>query len=438
MQKTEEKTVMVWFRNDLRASDQASLSEAINSGHAVIGVYFLDPRHYRETRYGFNKTGYFRTRFLLETLRELRDSLAELNIPLIIEKGKPEELLPQLSDTYNITEVHLQREWTSEELAVSEKVKAQLHIPVKEHFDQFLFHPDDIPYENFDQIPEVFTAFRKTLEKQSPVRPVQNIGKPKKSISLNKSDIPEPEELGLESRITDHRTAFPFRGGMKQAKKRLEYYIWDTQKIKYYKKTRNGLVGTDYSSKFSPWLANGSLSPREIYHQIKKFEDRVAENQSTYWLIFELIWRDYFKYISLKHGDKIFHLGGIKNRDYDWERDEKKLESWISGSTAEPFVNANMIELRETGWMSNRGRQNVASYWAKELAQDWRIGAAYFESTLIDYDVHSNWGNWMYNSGVGNDPRDRKFNISSQAERYDSNGRFRRLWLQANIFRELA
>ena len=93
-----------------------------------------------------------------------------------------------------------------------------------------------------------------------------------------------------------------------------------------------------------------------------------------------------------------------------------------------------MIELKETGWMSNRGRQNVASYLAKDLFIDWRIGATYFESLLIDYDVHSNYGNWMYVSGVGNDPRDRKFNVNMQAERYDNNGKFRKLWLQKTLF----
>ena len=93
-----------------------------------------------------------------------------------------------------------------------------------------------------------------------------------------------------------------------------------------------------------------------------------------------------------------------------------------------------MIELKETGWMSNRGRQNVASYFAKELLLDWRIGAAYFESLLLDYDVHSNYGNWMYVAGVGNDPRDRKFNTQLQAERYDSNHKFRNLWLEKTLF----
>ena len=84
--------------------------------------------------------------------------------------------------------------------------------------------------------------------------------------------------------------------------------------------------------------------------------------------------------------------------------------------------------------MSNRGRQNVASYFAKELQIDWRIGASYFESSLIDYDVHSNYGNWQYVAGVGNDPRDRKFNIKLQSERYDPQQKFQNLWLQPTLF----
>ena len=181
-------------------------------------------------------------------------------------------------------------------------------------------------------------------------------------------------------------------------------------------------------------MANGSISSRQIYWEIIDYEKEVKKNQSTYWLIFELIWRDYFKYIALKHQDAIFHLGGILNKDYHWDTADAKVNSWIEGTTREPFVNANMIELNKTGWMSNRGRQNVASYFAKDLLLDWRIGAAYFESQLIDYDVHSNYGNWMYVAGVGNDPRDRKFNVRFQAERYDEGGKFQRLWNQNTQF----
>ena len=181
-------------------------------------------------------------------------------------------------------------------------------------------------------------------------------------------------------------------------------------------------------------MANGSISAQTVYWQVKAYEKEFGSNQSTYWLIFELIWRDYFKFLSIKHQNNLFKIEGIKRKDYLWNTDENLVQSWINGETAEPFVNANMIELKETGWMSNRGRQNVASYLAKELLLDWRIGASYFESMLIDYDVHSNYGNWQYVAGVGNDPRDRKFNVKLQAQRYDEKGKYQRMWLQPSLF----
>ena len=229
-------------------------------------------------------------------------------------------------------------------------------------------------------------------------------------------------------------TAFPFKGGENEALKRLHSYFFESKKLGFYKKTRNGLIGIDYSSKFSPWLANGCISAKTIYWNVKKFEQEEIKNQSTYWLIFELIWRDYFKYISIKHGNDIFKIGGILKNNYTWFTNKKAIKNWINGETKDDFINANMIELKKTGWMSNRGRQNVASYFAKELKLDWRIGASYFESMLLDYDVHSNYGNWMYVSGVGNDPRDRKFNTQLQAERYDPNYLFRKRWLQQTLF----
>jgi deoxyribodipyrimidine photo-lyase len=216
--------------------------------------------------------------------------------------------------------------------------------------------------------------------------------------------------------------------------KRIDHYFFETRKVGFYKQTRNGLVGLDYSTKFSAWLANGSLSAKTIYYKIKEYEKEFGSNQSTYWVVFELIWRDYFKYISLKYESKIFRIGGILDREYDWSTNQKVIQQWIDGETKDDFVNANMKEIKETGWMSNRGRQNVASYFAKELLVDWRIGASYFESLLLDYDVHSNYGNWMYIAGVGNDPRDRKFNTQLQAERYDGNHKFRKIWLEKTLF----
>ena len=219
---------------------------------------------------------------------------------------------------------------------------------------------------SIDQIPQVFTNFRKNVEKYSEVRAEQYplAPKPIKKIS-NTTEIPTLKDLGFENFKTHPNSAFPFEGGENAALNRLDDYFFQSKKLRFYKKTRNGLVGTDFSSKLSPWLANGSISARTIYWNVKKFEQEYYKNQSTYWLIFELIWRDYFKYISLKHGNDIFKLHGILKKDYDWKNDESSINNWISGETRSPFVNANMIELKETGWMSNRGRQNVASFYTK-------------------------------------------------------------------------
>ncbi len=435
MQKTKDSISLVWFRNDLRTLDNVVLYEACKNSDQVIAIYCLDPRQFETTRFGFKKTEKFRAQFLLETLSDLKSKLLKLNIELLVYFKPPEAIIPEVCEKHQITKIYLQKEWTQEEVEVEHEVKSKLNaVDIISIYNQFLYHPDDI---NFDiaKTPQVFTVFRKKLEKYIPIREEVVVEKLSDSNRIeNNTKIPSLTDLGFADFETHPNSAFPFKGGETEGLKRVDDYFFKTKKLGVYKKTRNGLVGTDYSSKFSAWLANGSLSARSIYWQVKKFEKEHFKNESTYWLIFELIWRDYFKYIALKHGNQIFKLKGILNNDYRWSTNQKQITDWIEGKTPSDFVNANMIEIKETGWMSNRGRQNVASYFAKELELDWRIGAAYFESLLLDYDVHSNYGNWMYVAGVGNDPRDRKFNVQFQAERYDTNGKFRNLWLQQSLF----
>ncbi|OUS11395.1 deoxyribodipyrimidine photolyase [Nonlabens dokdonensis] len=441
---------LVWFRNDLRVTDNHSLKAACDREGDVIGVYCFDPAFYQESDFGFDldfelpftKTGKYRAQFIIEALEDLKKQLQNHGIPLLVFHKSPAQEFPELIKELGVQHIFLQKEWTRDEVQQEEKLgealeEAGLKDQVKGHrvYDQFLFHPDDVPFENFNQIPKVFTEFRKKCEKQSEVRDLVNIDDYKQELpEVEQTELPTLNDLGLERFEKDHRSAFPWKGGATAAWERLDHYFWETKKLQYYKKTRNGLVGTDYSSKFSAWLAIGAISAREIYWEVKHFEKEIKKNQDTYWLIFELIWRDFFKYVSLKHESNIFQLGGILKKDYEWKSSERELSKWIQGETHERFVNANMKELAATGFMSNRGRQNVASYWSMHKEQDWRIGAAYFEHILIDYDVHSNYGNWMYNSGVGNDPRNRTFNIKSQANRYDGDGKFQNLWLQENLF----
>ncbi|MEW7280156.1 DASH family cryptochrome [Aquimarina sp. 2201CG1-2-11] len=431
------KTGLVWFRNNLRVHDNTSLHRAVSENEKVVGLFCFDPRSFKKDRFGFKKMEKYRAKFLIETVTDLKRNLNKLNISLFIYKNTPEEILPLLIKDYTITSIYFQKEWTSEEIKVVQNVKkieVCKHLNWISSFDQFLFHPEDIPF-TVENIPQVFANFRKKCEKYAPVRYECNIS----TLTLeNRIDdeqhAPTLQELGFESFEVDSRTAFPFEGGENEALKRIEEYFWNTHKLSYYKKTRNGLIGKNYSSKLSAWLANGSISPRTIYHEVKRYEQEILKNDDTYWLIFELIWRDFFKYISLKHGNTIFRTKGILNKEYTWSTDQNLIYDWINGMTHEPFVNANMLELKHTGWMSNRGRQNVASFFAKEQKLDWRIGAAYFESLLMDYDVHSNYGNWLYVSGVGNDPRDRKFNIKLQSERYDPNQKYQTIWLQPTLF----
>ena len=432
----EDVRSLVWFRNDLRFSDHTGLAKACQNSKRLFGIYCFDPKLFINNKLGFPKMNVYRAAFILESIKELKAELLKRNISLIVKIGEPNKVISEFIKDYKINSIYYQNEWTDEEISEEKALLNNIStdVEVQKYSDQFLYHPDDVD-QSF--VSDVFTTFRKYCEKNLVVRdivePTYSFSK-ENLINENQNNLPTLEDLGLNDFEMDSRTAFPFTGGCLSAKDRLNYYLWESKKVNFYKKTRNGLLGKDYSSKFSAWLANGSISSREIYWQIKNYEKDIMKNQSTYWMIFELIWRDFFKFISLKYGNKIFKIGGILDKDYTWSRDEDQFQNWIDGKTNEPFVNANMIELKSTGWMSNRGRQNVASFLSKELLIDWRWGASYFESMLIDYDVHSNYGNWMYVSGVGNDPRDRKFNIKFQADRYDPNKKFQNLWLQGKLF----
>ena len=423
---------LVWYRNDLRIKDHQGLSRAIDSKRQVVAYFNFNPNLFKELNMGFKKTGSYRSKFMIESVNDLQLELDKLNISLIIDNCPDGQNLIKKIKKLNVKEIFIQREWTRDEINEEKEVLNRIdsNVKINYSFEQFLYHPNDLK-KKIDDIPNVFTLFRKKCEKELKVRSLAD--SPRRLESKNrlseKYKIPSLNDLGFKEFKLDKRSAFPFKGGSKSGIERINNYLWETKKLSFYKHTRNGLIGIDYSSKFSSWLANGCVSPKMIYWEIKKYENQVIKNQSTYWLVFELIWRDYFKYISMKYRDKIFSIEGILNRKYNWDKSKTKVYEWINGKTKEPFVNSNMLEIKNTGWMSNRGRQNVASYFAKELKLDWRIGASYFESMLIDYDVHSNYGNWMYVSGVGNDPRDRKFNIKWQSEKYDPNMKFQNLWL---------
>jgi deoxyribodipyrimidine photo-lyase len=435
-----DHNIIIWYRNDLRSHDHEPLAqaavEAERSGAKIIPVYCFDDRNFGETAFGFAKTGPFRAKFLIESVADLRRSLRGLGSDLVILRGKPEVEIANFAEQFDRATVYFHQEALSEETRVDRSLTQSLRSlgkTVKSFWGHTLYHPQDLPFEVND-IPEVFTTFRKAVEKDSTVRsivsPPQTL--PALPEGINPGELPSLESLGVMVPEPDSRQQIQFIGGETAGLDRVKQYIWKRDKLKLYKETRNGMLDPDDSTKFSPWLALGCVSPRYLYEQVDRYEQKRVRNESTYWLIFELLWRDYFRFMGLKHGDRLFRVEGLQGVKLDWTKDWARFEYWRDGETGFPLIDANMQELAATGYMSNRGRQNVGSFLTKNLGIDWRIGAEYFESVLIDYDGCSNWGNWNYTAGVGNDARGfRYFNIPKQSRDYDPQGAYVKHWLPA-------
>jgi deoxyribodipyrimidine photo-lyase len=396
----------------------------------VLPIYVFDDRVFKaKTRFGFNKTGVFRAKFIIESIIDLRNSLANIGLPLIVRSGKTENVISEIARKNMTSWVFCNRERTSEEVEIQDSVERNLWSigqEVRYNRGKMLYYTADLPFP-VTQTPDIFTHFRKEVEKIVPIRSPLSVPAAHTSYNLEieKGDIPTIKELGYSEEEILLATNSYFRGGESAALKRLNYYLWESNKIASYKDTRNGMLGMDYSSKFSPYLAQGCLSPKKIYAEIKKYEDKVKKNDSTYWLIFELMWRDFFRLMAKKHGNKIFRIKGPKEENKKWSEDKQIFAQWSKAKTGIPFIDANMREINQTGFMSNRGRQNVASFLVNDLGINWIMGAEYFESLLVDYDPCSNYGNWNYIAGVGSDPREnRYFNTMNQAKKYDEDGRY--------------
>lgn len=417
---------ILWFRNDLRLADNAALAAALQAHDEVLPVLIIDPRQHGPSPLGLDRSGPFRRRFLAESIHDLDSELRTRGSALHVRVGEPASVIARFQEVWSARTVHAQRLFTWEEQEQERAVAAVADLRL--HAPHTMLLPGDLPFD-LEKLPHVFTDFRRLVEKHSgvrePLRTPDQIPSPRewKGRSL------DHEGWATHSVAEDARAALRFSGGRAEGLARMNHYLWATQALSRYKETRNGLLGADYSSKLSPWLANGSISAREVWHEVKRYEAVHGANESTYWLGFELLWRDFFQFTAAKHGADLFHREGITGKNSKGARDEERFLMWCAGRTGQPFIDANMRELARTGWMSNRGRQNVASFLVHDLGVDWRLGAWWFERMLIDYDPCSNWGNWQYVAGVGNDPREgRRFDPERQAAIYDPDGAYVAKW----------
>lgn len=344
-------------------------------------------------------------------------------------------------------------------------------------------------------IPDIFTSYRKSIEplrtKPRAALPKPEKGKlppfpeasqipPQHAPFVMPADYDELEKAIL-SPIEDYlpgrpsfpegaESAHPFSGGETYAHERLRYLIKEGLMYSY-KETRNGLLGVAFSTKLSAFLSQGCITARQIHHELVSYEDGTnqeyehakgfngGENEGTSAMRFELLWRDYMRLCTMKFRHRLFSQDGFQNHGYektaeqpeprkpkwktfieegalpDQEPSPKKIreimDRFNAGTTGMGLIDASQRELLHTGYTSNRARQNVASFFTKHLGIDWRIGAEWYELLLVDYDVSSNWANWQYVAGVGNDPRGeaRIFNPVKQAFDYDKDGAYVKTWV---------
>ncbi|MEM8585260.1 MAG: DASH family cryptochrome [Bacteroidota bacterium] len=418
---------LLLFRNDLRLHDNEALDRSIAGADELIVVYCYDPRHFRMLPIGFRKTGYRRFQFLKACLEQLDQRLKDLGNKLEIKIGRPEDVIPKLVNQYQISRVYTQKEIADEEVKVEQALKSELTklaVPLELVWGKTLYHLEDLPFPP-EKTPITFKSFRNKITKKIRPRaifPTPTILPP--SPVENIETHPSPDVLGFTASEIVENHHFILPPGETAALERLNYYTFESDLIVRYKYTRNQSLGLDYSSKFSAYLAHGCLSPRQIYFTVKQYEREVKRNISTWWLIFEVIWRDFFKFQAMRFGNLMFSPGGIRERETLWIKDHQLFNWWQGGRTGIPFLDAHMRELSATGFMSNRGRVNAASFLTQDYKIDWRWGAAWFEHHLIDYDVCSNWINWntqaleMYYT-----------NPVHQAMKYDKKGDYTLTWL---------
>lgn len=394
------------LNNNIRFNDNEALSLICRKYDELTIVYFFDMSE-----------SCFRLNFIKEALISLDKKLQRFgqNIYICLENKK--SYIESNSKLYD--------------MIIASKPYSQFELEpdisnIRYIDDQTLYKTKELNF-NIEDLPNIFTNFRKKIEDVTPNTSILKIVSMPKLLEI---DLPSAHVFFSQNILGQKN--LKFNGSEESALERLNFYLFESKKVLNYKETRNGMIKFDDSTKFSPWLSIGSISAKTIYRELSRFEFEIKSNKSTYWVYFELLWRDYFKFLATKYSKVFYTKKGIQNKSPKEVSNDQQLDAfkkWISSNTGDDFVDANMKELVTTGWMSNRGRQNVASFLCKTLSADWTYGAKFFAKSLLDYDKESNWGNWAYLAGVGVDPRDRKFNTQKQAQDYDPDMAYRKKFL---------
>ena len=413
-------TTIVWFRFDLRISDNAALYAASQNG-PVIPLFIWSPAEEDFAPGAASKW------WLHRSLTNLEKSLDRIGGKLILKTGTALEALKSVLQQTGAQAVFWNRRYEPITCKRDKLISTELNkagIEVKTFKANLLSEPDEI--ENKTGRPfKVFTPFwkecLKRLNPPAPLEPPKQISRPTGSIKTQRLS-----ELNLEP-VPDWAEGIRnnWNPGEAGASQNLKLFIRNASRD--YSEARN-FPDRSGTSRLSPHLRFGEISPKQIWHSIKDSgEPKWKESH----FLSELGWRE-FGYHLLHHFPHTVEeaLRPAFNR-FPWADNPKHLRAWQLGQTGYPFVDAGMRELWTTGWMHNRVRMVVASFLVKHLLIHWRHGADWFWDTLVDADLASNTQGWQWTAGCGADaaPYFRIFNPTTQAKKFDPNGDYIRRWV---------
>ncbi|HAO33226.1 MAG TPA: deoxyribodipyrimidine photo-lyase [Candidatus Competibacter sp.] len=429
-----ERCAIIWFRNDLRLHDHEVLTLLANSVDVLAPVYCLDPARFEIQPSGFPLTGPLRARFLIECLEDLRAGLEARGSGLHVVVGQPEQVLPALAQKLGAREIFAEREVLGEPLRVERRLAAALDplgISLHGYRISTLTHPNDLPFP-VANLPESFAQFQEAVtaggEPRAALPPLQRL--PGYPAGLSNPTLDTlVQVLGL-SAGSEAGQPSGFEGGATVAVAKLEEFV-QGRRASLESLRGSGSEAAAQADRFAPWLACGALSPRRIYQYVKYSGLTVWAGELANAVITGLQRRDFCRFLAMKRGER----DEQSSRPPAWDDEglRERFELWRQGETGEPFVDAHLRELAMTGHLSSFGRRLVASYLCHDLGLDWRWGAAWFASQLLDDDPSVNLANWMEATGrwrAFEEPG--RLDPAEQAARRDPDGDYCRRWLDGN------